>query len=316
MSDIAQIASVLYGYLGGQSSLPLSTIVSELQQADLVPKPTSGTSGLSANTVTQQIVKPAPYSPTWFPAAGPLGLGSALSLYKNPSAELTPYPVSTTNGQVLDPGLSFNKSTGFSVAYVDSTGTPQTYYFSLLPAIETNFRAHIIRDVPRVRPGISIKQQMNLKRFMIPGSFPVYQPLGIEDTLLTLVGLFVGTEGSTPTSPDSVLYGSPGNFPALRTPSALSTAQSFQDQVVNANREVTVTINVGSLTSNYNEELRYTGLIKLFDLFLVRTDRVFYEIQLLLTKNNSMVLGTNYPSLTISTSVSRPTSSPTSAPGT
>lgn len=241
-------------------------------------------------------------------------------------------------GQLYNqPSLSNAKE--FSIQYKTVEGRQKIFYFSLLPAIESNLKGNVIgASVPEVKPGILEKTTMAMKRFTVPGSAPVFQVLGIEQTILQLVGLFIGAEGAERSSTaDSVLYGTSG-AQSLTTPtsaSAYQQAKLFNQEVVQSGQEVELVINSGGESSL---RVRYRCVLQNFRCFVVRYDRVYYAIDACVTgyttprlplSQSAAVLPVSTPAATSTPTTSttttttitttnnsnRPTSTPSSNPG-
>lgn len=213
-------------------------------------------------------------------------------------------------------GVAILQASTFEVRYRDSSNVPRTFNFSLLPAMETNLRSsHMGASVPEVKPGILMRTSMNYKRFSIPGSSPVFQSLGIEQSILQIVGLFVGTEGDGVRSPDPALY---GRFQdTLKLTSANQHAERFDREIVKAGREVTMFINSQGSDARDTLTLTYKCCIQNFRVFIVRFDRVYYAMDAVITEypTTRLVAPTvqSSPDPTPSTTL-RPTTPPQSRP--
>jgi hypothetical protein len=130
--------------------------------------------------------------------------------------------------------------------------------------------------VPEVKPGILVRTSMSYKRFAVPGSAPVFQSLGIEQTILQIVGLFIGMEGEIASPPDPVVYGRFGDTFAYA--SALVKAQQFDREAVQSGREVDLFIYAESSGANDGMLIQYKCILQNFRYFVVRSDRVYYSI--------------------------------------
>lgn len=76
---------------------------------------------------------------------------------------------------------------------VQSVSTGYKFDFYLAPAMQSNFRMPGGRDVPNALPGgLNIRVRPNISKMKIPGSKPVYQNLGIDSVVVTVVGAFTG----------------------------------------------------------------------------------------------------------------------------
>jgi hypothetical protein len=262
----------LQGYLQGNSTLTTQQKLVELRLADqqvaglldsIVP---NAPTNLPAQPMPSQLTQPIPAY------IGASGVATISKTPQNTSNNITSTTVNLGVG-----GDLIVKSREFQITYVDVTGAQKTFSFSLLPAIETNLRSnHMGATVPEVKPGILVKTSMSYKRFAIPGSAPVFQSLGIEQTILQVVGLFIGTEGEVAGSPDPVVYGRFADTIAYT--SALSKAQQFDQQVVQSGREVGLYIYAESTGANDGMLLQYKCIIQNFRFFVVRSDRVYYSM--------------------------------------
>lgn len=89
---------------------------------------------------------------------------------------------------IIGPGIE--NSVGMRV---QSVSTGYKFDFYLAPAMQSNFRMPGGRDVPNALPGgLNIRVRPNISKMKIPGSKPVYQNLGIDSVVVTVVGAFTG----------------------------------------------------------------------------------------------------------------------------
>jgi hypothetical protein len=204
------------------------------------------------------------------------------------SSDAALFPQNSSSPQAL-----LNKSKQFIIIYYDENNVKRNYYFSLLPAIENTIRSNSFgTTVPEIKPGILIKTTMNVKKFMLPGSSPAVQSLGIGQTMLQLVGLFIGTEGTTLIENfNSVLIGkNPREREAIRL-NSYQSALYFDTYVVQSSRPVDLLIRGDKTTDQFQEsfqiELNYTGVIQDFRTFVTRSDRTYYAIDFLVTNYRS-----------------------------
>lgn len=110
-------------------------------------------------------------------------------------AEASKVIVPSSKGEAVkqsgEPSRSF-----FSIQYFDANGDPKYFNFSLLPAINPGIQGSSGMSVPGAGPGIKIKSKMKHRSITIPGSTPVIQTIGVENTVIELVGIFTGFEKS------------------------------------------------------------------------------------------------------------------------
>ena len=89
----------------------------------------------------------------------------------------------------------FSCEPGTALDTRNSGGQSRDWYLSLLPAMESVAANRGGRDVPNAMPGLQFKVANNIVKHRIPGYQPVIQNMGIETTLITLVGTFSGDGG-------------------------------------------------------------------------------------------------------------------------
>lgn len=91
--------------------------------------------------------------------------------------------------KLLGGGTSF-----FSVMFYDRKGEPKRFNFDLLPAVNPAMGGYSGQNIPGVQPGVHINEKMNQRSIPVPGSTPVFQTLGVKETVIELVGLLMGGE--------------------------------------------------------------------------------------------------------------------------
>ena len=172
----------------------------------------------------------------------------------------------------------------------------ESFHLKLLPAIQSNIPMQGSSEAPNTAPGLHIKIIPNLARLRIPGFAPVYQHLGIDSALVTLVGTFVPEDGENAESFTNVTgFAPPANindetaFNQVRNSelerSSYAAATKFYDFAVKTGGEVSVYINVPenvNLDSNpfvLNKRPGFKGIIKSMDLFHRNRYRTWYTIQ-------------------------------------
>jgi polyhydroxyalkanoate synthesis regulator phasin len=198
--------------------------------------------------------------------------------------------------QPTNEDFRYNKKDLFTVTYRDHKNIQKTFTFDLLPAVEA--RGSGIpggSDVPEVKPGLLRVVETRHKNIIVPGAAPVQQSIGLKSTLINLVGMFSGMEtiaqGVTPAIParsqtnDVFLAesGPDGAYKPEPVTKAPGVADAFYREVVSPMTEVKVVVQA----SNGNEgvtKLTYWGVIIRFKDYYARENRVYYVIDLLLTR--------------------------------
>jgi hypothetical protein len=190
-----------------------------------------------------------------------------------------------------------NRDDKFSVKYRDLSGKTKTFWFDLLPAMENRGGSKFGNiEVPEVKPGILHRIDTKHKNIVVPGCTPVVQTIGINNSMLNLIGAMTGEENidkgrdGASLSKNDVLMGA-YTEPFDKDVSANNQAKLFMDEVVLPGTEVTVTVqasNIGaSGTKAENpERIIYTGVIISYKFYAVRKNKAFYTIDLLITKYN------------------------------
>lgn len=193
----------------------------------------------------------------------------------------------------------------------------ESYYLTLLPAMNSAFSAQGNTDVPNSSPGLNFKLIPNLAKHKIPGFQPAYQHLGIDGCICTMVGCFTGADGyslledetgkgktSKQALGDSTLFDSYG-VAGLDTQEGLKRIsqqldsyknfQQFYQFAIRQGRELTVEINLAKngalpIGTGDDETLRagngnpkFKALVKNLEVYHARSDRTWYTIQLELT---------------------------------
>lgn len=213
-------------------------------------------------------------------ASNPTTSPLAVNVYNSGLVGQPEVPLSiSTAVQINSPtnisNTDFSETSGFKIEYVDYLGSKKEYLFSLLPAMESKFSGGATAQVPEIKPGILAKTSMNIKRFLIPGGPPVFQVMGIEQTILQLVGLFIGNEGvgTEGTGAANALY-----KPLLATLNAQKTSQIFDREVVQSGQPVILSVSSASSKFDNGLSLQYKCLLQNFRVFIARSDRVYYAM--------------------------------------
>lgn len=89
-------------------------------------------------------------------------------------------------------GLTCIPNTGTSLANSEDR---QEWYMTLLPAMKSQTPKSPGMDTPNAMPGLQFQLKSNIAKHRIPGSQPVYQHLGIDTVMVTIVGCFTGDGG-------------------------------------------------------------------------------------------------------------------------
>lgn len=89
-------------------------------------------------------------------------------------------------------GLTCIPNTGTSLA---NSEDKQEWYMTLLPAMKSQIPKSPGMDTPNAMPGLQFQLKSNIAKHRIPGSQPVYQHLGIDTVMITIVGCFTGDGG-------------------------------------------------------------------------------------------------------------------------
>lgn len=199
-------------------------------------------------------------------------LTSKLSYTPKSSATAAP-----TSRETLDITDIAKTASYFKVTYTDLLGETQDYNFSLLPAIESKFSSGPTAQVPEVKPGILLKTSMNIKRFLIAGGPPVFQTLGIEQTMFQIVGLFIGNEGTRGLGE----AGAAQLYRLKATLDAQRAARVFDQEVVQPGRPVTLSLFASSSEYAAAIKVDYKCLLQNLRVFIVRSDRVYYSLDAL-----------------------------------
>lgn len=190
------------------------------------------------------------------------------------------------DSSVIDPADRVESE--FKVAYTDANGQDKTFVFTLLPAIESNVRSNNQGAVvPELKPGLLMKTGLTIKKFAVAGASPAFQTLGIDHTMMQLVGAFIGNEGvQAPNSSQGRGFISAGDILGrdnnTQPLDAYRSALVFDVEVVQCGRPVFLTIKVdNSDIVSTATHIQYTVLIQNFRYFLTRNDRVYYALELL-----------------------------------
>lgn len=207
----------------------------------------------------------------------------------------------------------------FIITQLDEESKPsKSFHFTLLPAIESKVGG---TQVPEVKPGILKRCAQSIKTFNIPGGVPVFQVLGIEPTMLQLVGLITGSEFIKDTNSTGITPTNSKGVTAIYNPSsklnALWYAEYFEKHLLQEGRPLLLKIVAGEagsntpapITTDIRGEPRSTNqtpfnnnimtvehkiLLQNVRYFITRQDRVYYSF-------DALVL--DYPSVKTSSSV-------------
>ena len=170
--------------------------------------------------------------------------------------------------------------TEFFIKY-NYLGADKVYKFAIAPSTESYIGGP--NQTPEVKAGILTRSSMAIKTFTLAGGEPIYQVLGLEPTMFSLTGLFIGAETNTSTSSTtSILTSNVYNPKANLT--AVKSSELFDKEVVKSGRLIEV--HLYSKTSGTDSEIKikYSCLIQNARYFLRRSDRVYYALDLFLLK--------------------------------
>lgn len=169
----------------------------------------------------------------------------------------------------------FEEYNGFSITFDEGGESNKTFSFSLLPAVDDGNET---TSIPEIKPGVLKKTSMKIKRFAIPGSKPVYQNVGIENTIFQCVGLMIGDEGFNKSSNDRTNpYSINNSFDAY------NSALTFDRLVVQQGHRCILTLISGAATDQDKPlKIIHNCLIQGFRYFVTRSDRVWYSLELVI----------------------------------
>ncbi len=198
---------------------------------------------------------------------------------------------------------SINLGVGGSVS-ASGVNTPNptksdSYYFALLPAMSSILPMQGSRDTPNATPGLSFKIMPNIAKMKVPGFQPIFQHLGVDGLIITIVGTFTGADGFTSVNrPLFESYGvrgldtEAGLRKIIGQLDAYKNFQEFYQFAVQEGRALEVEINLAkngllkqeAVTENKvlragNGNPKFTGLIKSMEVYHSRPDRTWYTIQ-------------------------------------
>jgi hypothetical protein len=77
----------------------------------------------------------------------------------------------------------------------NTTSTLKEWYLTLLPAMRSVMPNNGGQDVPGALPGLQFQIRSNIAKHKIPGFQPLYQHLGVDSIIITLIGTFTGDGG-------------------------------------------------------------------------------------------------------------------------
>jgi hypothetical protein len=177
---------------------------------------------------------------------------------------------------------------GMRVTQVD---TNKSYFFSLLPAMDSVIPMTASKDVPNALPGLHIRVKANIAKLRVPGSTPIYQHMGIDSVIVTVVGMFTGVDGDKP-SPATYLSHATGKDKVGTLMAKLDTygaMQSFYEHAYLSGADLDVEINMaryqafdveeGVIRSAKTGNPRFRGHLSLLEVAHARSDRTYYTLQ-------------------------------------
>jgi hypothetical protein len=177
---------------------------------------------------------------------------------------------------------------GMRVTQVD---TNKSYFFSLLPAMDSVIPMTASKDVPNALPGLHIRVKANIAKLRVPGSTPIYQHMGIDSVMITVVGMFTGVDGDKPSSATYLSHAT-GKDKVGTLMAKLDTygaMQSFYEHAYLSGADLDVEINMaryqafdvkeGVIRSAKTGNPRFRGHLSLLEVAHARSDRTYYTLQ-------------------------------------
>ncbi len=197
--------------------------------------------------------------------------------------------------------------------------TQNNYFLSLLPAMASQLPLQGAKDVPGSMPGLSFKVVPSVAKLKVPGFQPVFQHLGMDTVMVTMVGCFTGADGAQLLTDSNAKqsqiqnsalggatlfdsYGVPGKSgeEGLRQiVSQLDSYRNFQEFyqfAVLQGRELLVEINLAKNSPvkvdqkagdknlrSANGNPKFKAVVKSMEVYHARSDRTWYTIQLEVT---------------------------------
>jgi hypothetical protein len=200
---------------------------------------------------------------------------------------------SNTNGSNLSSEDNLNNSPvdKFYVEWNNADSVSHRFYFSLLPSMQSNLSS--AGQTPEVKPGILQRTSVDIKPFTVPGAPPIYQVLGVQSTLLQVVGLFIGSEQLIKAATSGVgkdlnpVIGTAALGADLQAYSnsmpldAYSKALFFEREIVQLAKQIRFVVYSSPGTIDNAITIKYNCLIQSFRYFITRSDRVYYALELL-----------------------------------
>lgn len=173
-----------------------------------------------------------------------------------------------------------------------------SWYLTLLPAMRTALPLQGGYDTPQAMPGLSIRAGSNLAKHRTVGFQPIYQHLGVDSVLITMVGLFTGGDGSRP-APFTYASTNPISLGSrVAASDAYASFAAFYELAVLKAHELTIEINmdrtrdlqsapakltaartINALRNRDNGNPKFKGLLHKMEVYAARTDRVWYLME-------------------------------------
>lgn len=88
-----------------------------------------------------------------------------------------------------------NSSSSSSSVNTQHAGFKHEWFLTLLPAMRSTLSANGSVDTPGALPGLQFQIKSNIAKHKIPGFQPVFQHLGVDSIIITMVGTFTGDGG-------------------------------------------------------------------------------------------------------------------------
>lgn len=196
----------------------------------------------------------------------------------------------------------------------------KSFYMTLLPAMASHLNLQGARDVPNAMPGLNFKIIPSIAKLKVPGFQPIYQNLGIDTVLCTIVGCFTGADGISeikngtelpinktqdfkgqllPYQGNRAFFKNGSDEASLKAViSQLDSYRNFQEfyqMTILEGKEVKVEINLAkssgaTIIPGEDKNLRsgtgnakFQAVIKNMEIYHSRSDRTWYTIQLEIT---------------------------------
>lgn len=186
------------------------------------------------------------------------------------------------------------------------------WFLKLLPAMKSTMGTQGGMDVPGSMPGLSIRITPSIVKHRIPGFQPVYQHMGVDSVVITLVGAFTGADGENHKPYNGeMLYRGKGEYDSrldnvikgelcdvVRSFDAYKSFNEFYRIAVLDSNEMEVEINLArnndvmqpqksSFASNLRDATsgnpKFKCFLRRMEAFHAKSDRTWYTMELEVT---------------------------------